>query len=74
MEDDIVPVAAELAHGLAVFELYLDAGHATQPASELQRIEELRLEAAVLARGDEVLADLSCTVAASLPTVTASNT
>lgn len=74
MEDDIVPVAAELAHDLAVLELHLDAGHAAQPAGELQRIEELRLETAVLARGDECLADLLYTVAASLPTVTASKT
>ena len=53
MEDDVVAVAAELAHDLAVLELQLDRGHAAQPASELQRVEELRLEAAVLGLGDE---------------------
>ena len=38
MEDDVVAVAAELAHDLAVLELQLDSGHAAQPASKLQRI------------------------------------
>mmetsp|Transcript_4156 Transcript_4156/g.12473 ORF Transcript_4156/g.12473 Transcript_4156/m.12473 type:complete len:435 (+) Transcript_4156:1998-3302(+) len=58
VEEDVVPVAAELGHDAAALELHLDRRDARQQAPRVQLVEEVRLVAAVLGRVEQLAARL----------------